>query len=530
MGEEVKKISFGFSKLTKKTQIVSSSLNQIKSEKSNVELIDCFEGKAIKLKNPVQPVDKILVIPLQRQQEIKLEIKSEDDSKNLTNDAETVDGIQSKIKVEPNNSVENVSLGDKNSESGLDLKPAITSILTLDEIAAKEILEDLKDKKKQDESRIFTVPLTNNPPAGENESSLEDYENIPVGDFGLAMLRGMGWAPGKGIGKNEKLVSPSLPALRPKGMGLGADKVLKPSLETKATNEDLKMVKNSFIRVIAGQHKDSYGQIEGFDDETGRLFVKLAMKNVCVSLNEFMVQLVDKDDYSKNSKVINVSKYEQYKNDENKKKQSEKPEEDNKKQSVIKPNSVDGFGKQHKLSRRPGDNSTETKKGDSDSTEKIPMGRETVGNKCVGLDRPRKSHRPKHSKGHSRSRSSSSSSSDVGVRPPLKMSKESYSKRARSSSSSSDSYKRNKSLPKSKHRPTDSDKRSYHKAKSSRDKKNRSRSSSSSYSSASSDYDKKSKCRTGKKMSSSREYKSKNRPKSPRERESSKHHKHKYRR
>jgi len=27
-----------------------------------------------------------------------------------------------------------------------------------------------------------------------------------VKDFGLAMLRGMGWAPGKGIGKNPQYV------------------------------------------------------------------------------------------------------------------------------------------------------------------------------------------------------------------------------------------------------------------------------------------------------------------------------------
>jgi hypothetical protein len=36
------------------------------------------------------------------------------------------------------------------------------------------------------------------------QSSLQDYENIPIDVFGMAMLRGMGWQPGKGIGKNEK--------------------------------------------------------------------------------------------------------------------------------------------------------------------------------------------------------------------------------------------------------------------------------------------------------------------------------------
>jgi hypothetical protein len=28
------------------------------------------------------------------------------------------------------------------------------------------------------------------------QSTLEDYENVPVEGFGMAMLRGMGWNPG----------------------------------------------------------------------------------------------------------------------------------------------------------------------------------------------------------------------------------------------------------------------------------------------------------------------------------------------
>ena len=36
------------------------------------------------------------------------------------------------------------------------------------------------------------------------QSTLEDYEKIPIDAFGVAMLRGMGWQPGKGNGWNEK--------------------------------------------------------------------------------------------------------------------------------------------------------------------------------------------------------------------------------------------------------------------------------------------------------------------------------------
>lgn len=36
------------------------------------------------------------------------------------------------------------------------------------------------------------------------QSLLQDYENVPIEEFGTAMLRGMGWKSGEGIGKNPK--------------------------------------------------------------------------------------------------------------------------------------------------------------------------------------------------------------------------------------------------------------------------------------------------------------------------------------
>lgn len=36
---------------------------------------------------------------------------------------------------------------------------------------------------------------------GAEESSLEDYDSVPISDYGMAMLRGMNWKEGMPIGK-----------------------------------------------------------------------------------------------------------------------------------------------------------------------------------------------------------------------------------------------------------------------------------------------------------------------------------------
>jgi hypothetical protein len=57
-----------------------------------------------------------------------------------------------------------------------------------------------------------------------DEATLEDYERIPVSQFGAAMLRGMGWKPGEPVSRDKKrgIVEPWLPPSRPALLGIGA--------------------------------------------------------------------------------------------------------------------------------------------------------------------------------------------------------------------------------------------------------------------------------------------------------------------
>ncbi|KAI0631179.1 DExH-box splicing factor binding site-domain-containing protein [Trametes polyzona] len=54
-------------------------------------------------------------------------------------------------------------------------------------------------------------------------ASLEDYERVPVSQFGAALLRGMGWKEGMAASKRGKgMVEPWLPQARPALLGIGA--------------------------------------------------------------------------------------------------------------------------------------------------------------------------------------------------------------------------------------------------------------------------------------------------------------------
>lgn len=62
--------------------------------------------------------------------------------------------------------------------------------------------------------------------AAAEEATLDDYANTPIEEFGAALLRGMGWAEGKAVGKrNIRGVVPQAIEFvpRPSGLGLGAD-------------------------------------------------------------------------------------------------------------------------------------------------------------------------------------------------------------------------------------------------------------------------------------------------------------------
>ncbi|XP_035781279.1 G-patch domain and KOW motifs-containing protein-like [Anopheles albimanus] len=305
---EEKKISFGFSKTAKKTPLQAgpaASISQNRNESK--QFIKCVEGNTIKTVGPVEEPAGPLVIPLRVQDKITI--------------PDRLAQVQS-IKQEKQ---ERLSQKQKPEttvvKNTTEVAPAPPNE-TLDQRAAREIVEATKQTADSaNEKTNFVVPLLPEelPLDGARESTLDDYETIPIQSFGMAMLRGMGLKedPKK---EDEKGAPPDVgPVMRPKGLGLGADrsklsKALVTPLVPAGPGEVLIMKIGAQVKAVVGKHQDRYGTVESIDEETSRVMVKFTLGGIKDWINEYMIMLVSKEEYNQYAKVLNATKYEELKN------------------------------------------------------------------------------------------------------------------------------------------------------------------------------------------------------------------------
>jgi len=255
----------------------------------------------------------------------------------------------------------------------------------LETLAAEEIIKETREASEDWDNRgnpvssKLEIPLfmQNRVPSGyetdskvdvtlrAEQSTLEDYEAIPVDGYGRAMLRGMGWKEEEGIGLSRKgVVAPLEVSLRPKGLGLGADlsfleKATKELTEARSGTEKLSIVTGAFVKIISGKHQGSYGQIDGLDENNGRAFVRLAIGNSnVIALSEFFLKPVTAKEYKDSSRVLNKEKYDEYK---------AKQDQENAKQEDRK---KDGSSKKKKRRRSRSRSSSRERKSDRKSEKK----------------------------------------------------------------------------------------------------------------------------------------------------------------
>ncbi|XP_070558433.1 G-patch domain and KOW motifs-containing protein-like [Ptychodera flava] len=311
--EQKGKISFVFSKKTEKKTLEQSTIGEESvKKKEETDFVTALEGKEVKSTKP-QEKPKDLVIPLI--------------TKNRWNTKEEApDGEGGKAD-------------------------------SLDNEAVKELIEDAAKQQEKwnergsgDPNLAIPLLMRNKIPEGyetddrldtslrPNEASEADYEQVPIEQYGLAMLRGMGWKPGEAIGGKFKQVSAPVEAvLRPKGLGLGADRKpgdeLKKKKPIKPGDKREEEVAQGFAKgisvlVTSGPHKNLYGKIEGVDEDNSRILIRLAISNQTANVSQYAAKIVSQKEYKKYSLDISrLSKAHQDK-EENGREERDSPNRD----------------------------------------------------------------------------------------------------------------------------------------------------------------------------------------------------------
>ncbi|KAG5282279.1 hypothetical protein AALO_G00054240 [Alosa alosa] len=291
-GKKVGPISFGFSKTITKAK---------SSKEEERDFLIEVDEKQLKGTKPTQEKPTELIIPL-----IRKNRWYKDDAK----------------PGEKEDSKENSALGEEDTVESLAVKELIEE--------SRKQLDEWKNGDQSDPNLAIPLLMQNQAPEGfedgdlikvdlRPESSTEaDYEQVPVEAYGMAMIRGMGWKQGEGIGRTFKQdVKPKEAQLRPKGLGLGADRSSikdlepgrpkrppKPGEERKEEDEQLVLGPGACVLVESGAHKELYGKIEGVDPDNARVVMKLAIGGKTATISQHSLRLVTRKEYEKNSKDL----------------------------------------------------------------------------------------------------------------------------------------------------------------------------------------------------------------------------------
>uniref|UniRef100_A0A182YAE7 G-patch_2 domain-containing protein n=1 Tax=Anopheles stephensi TaxID=30069 RepID=A0A182YAE7_ANOST len=239
MGSTEPKISFGVKMKAKPLLGISPASSVTLKSKETKERIEFLEGNQIKTAGKQEEEKpKLLIIPPLKNERstdrsAKIAIIQQLKQQRLDSDGGPKDGIE-----------------------------------TLEQRAAREIVAETAEAivKKEDTSG-FVVPLKPEelPLEGARESTLDDYESVPIEQFGQGMLRGMGWNGDVKKEDTEKIALGPMP--RPKGLGLGADRSVKagagPAAVQSAQGENLVMKCGAPVKIVSGRHKGKYATVSG---------------------------------------------------------------------------------------------------------------------------------------------------------------------------------------------------------------------------------------------------------------------------
>ncbi|XP_022692602.1 G patch domain and KOW motifs-containing protein-like isoform X1 [Varroa jacobsoni] len=182
--------------------------------------------------------------------------------------------------------------------------------------------EDVTPETVSKASSVISDHAENQPDTSLENPIDPSYEEMPIEEFGMALLRGMGKkSKGGHDGRSSVAVQPIEVKIRPKGLGLGAEQLLRSAQEQqeyenkKKGNQKEKLIVKSgaFVKIIEGTYKGKYGQVLGIDEDAARVYISLALTKDKVACNEALVIAVGKQEYNDFGKCLNRDRYDDYK-------------------------------------------------------------------------------------------------------------------------------------------------------------------------------------------------------------------------
>ncbi|GAB1302605.1 G-patch domain and KOW motifs-containing protein [Apodemus speciosus] len=195
----------------------------------------------------------------------------------------------------------------KNSKPSSETSTVLMSDGVLSQ-AVKELIEESKKSLEERENAgAETVPEE------------ADYEAVPVEAYGLAMLRGMGWKPGKGIGSTfSQVVKPRVNSVRPKCLGLGASLMEAQTLASAGSHhprpdgdrekdkegQPQGLMHGGAVVVLSGCYRGLYGKVEGIDPDNVRAMVRLAAGNHIVNVSEYCLRPVSQQEFDSHTSKL----------------------------------------------------------------------------------------------------------------------------------------------------------------------------------------------------------------------------------
>ncbi|KAF2356580.1 Spp2/MOS2 G-patch domain [Trinorchestia longiramus] len=284
------KFSLCFSKVIEKKQLQPSALKSIQDKQagSKQEIIESIEGNVIKSNAP--PEQELVIPLLQQDQDPPVHARAK------------------QRKTQPQQGVQAPSL-----------HAVPHGELTLEQQAEQALLSEAADldSRAQHASSDASIPsqteLKTSTTLG-SVPTLDDFEEVGVDNFGAALLRGMGWKKGEGVGsaRNRKVVS--IIEASNKTLGSAALRSKAGLLKQQGTHEQeeqLSLNKGSYALINAGRHKGTYGIVESVEED--HVLLRKAVGGAVVREVEANLTLVTKEHYSDSSRVINKEMFDKFK-------------------------------------------------------------------------------------------------------------------------------------------------------------------------------------------------------------------------